>query len=146
MTAATDLRPWILAVFVFGLAGTAAELILTEHYETGLQFVPLGVIGLGALVLGWFAVSRSALSVRALRATLVVFVASGLVGMGLHYQGGAEFQREIDPAQSNWDVFKKVMRAKAPPVLASGMMVQLGLLGLLYVYGHPALEQRARQE
>jgi hypothetical protein len=27
-----------------------------------------------------------------------------------------------------------VMRAKAPPLLAPGMMLQMGLLGLIYVY------------
>jgi ribose/xylose/arabinose/galactoside ABC-type transport system permease subunit len=146
MNGLSNIRRWILLVFVFGLAGTGVELILTEHYETGLQFVPLGVMALGAAVLAWSGIDRSARSIRVLRATMVVFVVSGVVGMGLHYQGGAEFQREIDPAQSNWDIFKKVMRAKAPPVLASGMMVQLGLLGLLYAYSHPTLQQRAKQE
>ena len=32
------------------------------------------------------------------------------------------------------------MRAKVPPVLAPGVMVQLGFVGLLYAYRHPALD------
>ena len=36
------------------------------------------------------------------------------------------------------------MRAKAPPVLASGIMVQFGLLGLVYAYRHPALDTEFR--
>jgi hypothetical protein len=36
-------------------------------------------------------------------------------------------------------LFVKVVTAKAPPALAPGVMVQLGLLGLVYTYKHPAL-------
>ena len=71
---------------------------------------------------------------------MVLFLFAGAAGMWFHFRGGAEFQLEIDPAQSRWNVFTKVMRAKAPPVLASGVMMQLGLLGLVYAYRHPALQ------
>ena len=33
------------------------------------------------------------------------------------------------------------MTAKAPPALAPAGMIQMGLLGLLYTYRHPALRQ-----
>jgi hypothetical protein len=33
-----------------------------------------------------------------------------------------------------WVLVEKVLRAKAPPLLAPGMMLQLGLLGLAYVF------------
>jgi hypothetical protein len=33
-----------------------------------------------------------------------------------------------------WELMEKIMRAKAPPLLAPGMMLQMGLLGLAYVY------------
>ncbi|HYJ16246.1 MAG TPA: hypothetical protein VE170_12200 [Candidatus Limnocylindria bacterium] len=35
--------------------------------------------------------------------------------------------------------------AKAPPLLAPGSMVQLGLLGLAYTYKHPALKSSQRK-
>jgi hypothetical protein len=35
---------------------------------------------------------------------------------------------------SNWELLEKILRAKAPPLLAPGMMLQLGLLGLAYVF------------
>jgi hypothetical protein len=34
------------------------------------------------------------------------------------------------------------MTAKAPPALAPAGLIQLGLLGLLYTYRHPALQLR----
>jgi hypothetical protein len=143
MNTLSAIRGWMLALLAFGLIGTGVELTLTEHYETGLQVIPLAVISLGLTVVAWHTLAPSALSIRVLRVTMGLFLLAGVVGMGLHFRGGAEFQVEIDPAQGGWEIFKKVMRAKAPPVLASGTMVQLGLLGLLYVYKHPALEPEA---
>jgi len=63
---------------------------------------------------------------------MILFIVSGSLGVGLHFRGAAGFQREIDPAIGAWDLVKKAMRAKAPPVLAPGVMLQLGLIGLVY--------------
>jgi hypothetical protein len=65
--------------------------------------------------------------------------------MLLHYGGNSEFQREVDPAIGGWSLVVKVMTAKAPPALAPAGLIQLGLLGLLYTYRHPALQLRARE-
>ena len=65
---------------------------------------------------------------------MMSFLVAGVLGVALHFSGAAEFQREIDPAIGAWDLIKKVMRAKAPPVLAPGVMLQLGLIGLVYAY------------
>jgi hypothetical protein len=70
---------------------------------------------------------------------MLFFLASAAIGVGLHYSGNLEFQLDIDPSQSRWELFKKVMHAKAPPAIAPGAMAQLGLLGLIYAYRHPAL-------
>jgi hypothetical protein len=133
-------RRCLLAVLALGLAGTGIELVLLEHYETAVQFVPLVSVALGAGVLIWHLVKGGAVTVRALQATMLLFLVAGIAGVGFHFRGAAEFQMEIDPSQSGWDIFKKAMRAKAPPVLAPGLMVQLGLVGLVYAYRHPALD------
>src|SRR6516165_5234591 len=106
------LRAWILVVLVLGLLGTVTELILLEHYEEPLQFVPLALIALVVL--------------------MGLFVLAGFVGFIAHFHGSAEFQRDLDPSMSTWELIDKVLRAKAPPLLAPGMMIQLGLLGLGY--------------
>jgi hypothetical protein len=133
-------RRWLLVVLALGLVGTAIELVLLEHYETALQFVPLVSVAVAAGVLIWHRVTGDATSIRALQATMLLFLVAGIAGVGFHFRGAAEFQMEIDPSQSSWDIFKKAMRAKAPPVLAPGLMVQLGLVGLVYAYRHPALD------
>ena len=142
MSTLAIVRHALLAVLVLGVAGTGVELFLIEHYEDTLQLVPLATFAIALVVLVWHIVKGDALSVRALQATMVLFLVAGAAGMWLHFRGGAEFQLEIDPAQRRWDIFTKVIRAKAPPVLAPGVMVQLGLLGLVYTYRHPALDTK----
>ena len=71
---------------------------------------------------------------------MVLFLVAGFLGVALHFDGAAEFQREIDPAIGAWDLVKKVMRAKAPPVLAPGIMLQLGLIGLVYTFSDQKTE------
>lgn len=139
MSTLSTIRRALYAVLLLGLAGTGLELVLTQHYEDPLQIIPLVLIATALAVAVWHGLMRSAMSVRALQGTMALFIIAGAVGAGLHYRGGAQFQLEIDPSQSRWQVFKKVMRAKAPPVLAAGVMVQLGLVGLVYAYRHPAL-------
>ena len=134
------IRRWLFAVLVIGLAGTGIDLFLIEHYEGAVQLVPLVFIAVALVVVIWHSVKGDALSIRALQTTMVLFLLTGTAGVGFHFRGGMEFQLEIDPTQRRWEIFKKVMRAKAPPVLASGIMVQLGLVGLAYAYRHPALD------
>jgi NO-binding membrane sensor protein with MHYT domain len=140
MTTLAWMRRWILAVLVLGLVSTGIDLLLMQHYGSALQLVPLAAIGLALAVLAWHAVTRNGTSIRVLRATMALFVVAGVAGAGLHFRGGAQFQLEVDPSQSRWQIFRKVMQGQTPPVLASGMIVQLGLLGLLYAYRHPAAE------
>jgi hypothetical protein len=46
-----------------------------------------------------------------------------------------EFQLEMDPTLGGMALLLKVMHAKAPPALAPGNMVLLGLLGLISTLG-----------
>jgi hypothetical protein len=51
----------------------------------------------------------------------------------LHFQGSAEFKLESNPTLKGWELFWAAMRSKAPPPLAPGVMIQLGLIGLAFV-------------
>ena len=87
----------LLAVLMLGVVGTGVELFLIEHYEDTLQLVPLATLAIALVVLIWHVVKRDALSIRALQATMVLFLVAGAAGMWFHFGGGAEFQLEIDP-------------------------------------------------
>jgi hypothetical protein len=128
------LRLWVLGVLVLGLIGTVTELILLEHYEQALQFVPLVLIALGVVVLAWHAMRHDTASLRALQIVMGLFVLAGFAGMAAHFNGSAEYQLELNPDMDKWELLDKILHAHAPPLLAPGMMMQMGLLGLAYAF------------
>ena len=132
-------RRLLLLLLVVFMAGTATDLMLLDHHEDGWQMVPLAVIALGVGAAGFAAASGGAAAITLMRIVMALFIGAGLIGFGLHYLGNSEFQREIDPGLQGWPLFVKAVTAKAPPALAPAAMIQMGLLGLLYTYRHPAL-------
>ena len=128
------LRRGVLAVLGLGLTGVGVELLLIQHYEEPWQLAPLVLVAASLAAIAWHAAGRSRASVHGLQAAMLLCLAGGLAGVALHFRGAAEFQLEIDPSMKGTALVRKVMRAKAPPVLAPGVMVQLGLLGLVYAH------------
>jgi hypothetical protein len=137
-------RRFLLAILLLGMLGTTAELLLLAHYDAAPQLIPLALLGVAAAVLVWHGVAASAASVRALQLTMLLFVASGFVGVVLHLRSSMEFALETDPSLRGSTLFWKAARAKAPPTLAPGVMLQLGLLGLAFAHRHPALDASQR--
>jgi hypothetical protein len=138
------LRRMLLIVLAIGLVGSSAELLLLQHTEDGWQWIPLVLMAAAALTLVWLAVSGSAWSVMTLQVLMACFVAAGALGVALHYRANVEFQREIDPSVHGLDLLWRVMEAKTPPALAPGTMVQMGLIGLIATYRHPARQWLAK--
>jgi hypothetical protein len=134
----------LLAIIVVVMIGTATDLLLLEHYESGWQLAPLILVAAGLIAAAGCAITGRSHAVVVWRIVMVLFVASGLLGILLHYSGNVEFQKELDPSQRGWALFVKAITAKAPPALAPAVMVQIGLLGLLYTYSHPALSRVGR--
>ena len=139
-------RGILLAIFVLGVLGTGAELLLIKHTEDLRQWVPLLLILSSFLVLGWHAVEQRRLSMRFFQAIMIAFIAAGPAGSYFHYQGSVEFKLESNPSLKGWALFWEAMRSKAPPPLAPGLMIQLGLIGLVYSYRHPALTVSTENE
>jgi hypothetical protein len=140
MSPLARIRWWLLAVLVFELVGALVELLLLRHFEDLLQWAPLVLIVLALLLVAWHVARPQPASVRTLQVTMGAFVLAGMVGIGAHLQGAAEFQLEMDPSQPRWSVFKKALQAQAPPALAPGVMLQMGLLGLIYTYRYSSME------
>jgi hypothetical protein len=138
------LRRWLLWILALGLVGTETELLLLAHYQEPAQFVPVLLIPCAMVALAWDARRHDSTSLRTLRIIMVFFLLTGFVGVGLHFRGAAEFQLETNPGMSKWELIKNVMRVKAPPVLAPGVMLQLGLLGLVYAASNSRDMQRMR--
>ena len=125
----------LTGVLFVGLLGTAAELVLIEHYEDRNQLVPLIALGLGLAALGWDTAAQGRASRRALRLAMLGLVASSVAGMVLHYRSNEEFQRELDPALTGRQLVLATLRSQSPPSLAPGMLGLLGALGWIATHG-----------
>jgi hypothetical protein len=110
------------------------ELLFLGHDEDWAQLIPLVLIAFGLAATVWYAVAESPSSLRAMRVTMIAFVVGGALGIALHYQGSAGFQKELDPSVQGFDLFMKVMQSKAPPPIAPGALAYMGLLGLVCSY------------
>ena len=130
-------RLLLLIILALGLLGTGVELLLLGHTEDVWQWVPLILLAAGLIIIGIWVRRRRRWSLRAFQATMLLCVVAGPVGMWQHYTGNVEFELEMTPAMSGLELFGEAMTG-AMPALAPGAMVQLGLLGLLYAFRHPA--------
>ena len=141
---AAVLRRLLLVVVVLGALGLEAELLLLEHYESAWQFTPLvllAVVPVSALLV-WRRPSPA--TVRFFQAVMVLCVAAGAVGVFLHYDGNVEFELERDPSARGLVLLWRSLTG-ATPALAPGALAQLGLLGLVYTFRHPALRRAGRR-
>jgi len=139
-TAIATIRRILLLIFLLGEFGTVAELLLLGHTEDSWQLVPLGLVLLSLFALLCHAVAKRAATVRIFQATMLLFMISGIVGAWFHYRAKVEFKLEMSPGLAGLELFWEAIKGGAvPPVLAPGIMIQLGLIGLAYTFRHPAL-------
>lgn len=135
------LRTLLLITLLVSLVGTTTELLLLEHFEDLWQWTPI-ILLIGALLsLGWHALEKGPKSLNVLRALMVLSLASGFIGVLLHYRGNVEFELEMYPDLAGWQLFKDSMMG-ATPALAPGAMMQIGLIGLAWTFRHPAFKSK----
>ena len=123
----------LIGTLFVGIAGTGGELLLLGHYESAFQMAPLVLLGAGLATVLWEAAAPRAASVMALRVVAILFLAAGIIGVGLHYDGNAAFELEMYPSMRGIELVRETLTG-ATPVLAPGSMVLLGLVALAYIY------------
>ena len=132
------LRQGLLLIFVLGCVGLGVELLLLGHFQEWRQQVPLALLVLGLILsvvrLGY----KRPVVLRLFRLTMLAFVLGGFAGFWFHINGNMEFELEMNSRLTGWDLVSGTASG-ALPVLAPGALIQLGLIGLLYTYGHPGL-------
>lgn len=124
----------ILTVLTFGMAGLLAELMLIAHYEDATQWIPIALLGAGLCVVAADFVLARSWTQLLIQLTMVLVIAAGILGVYFHYRGSREFQLEMDSQMRGATLVWHVLRAKSPPTLAPGSMIQIGVLGLGYAY------------
>lgn len=137
------LRGLLLFLLAAEIIGVTAELLLIAHWEGVWQWTPLIVLSVGLIFVLAHGIFRNRASRRAFQLVMVVFVLSGALGTWLHYDGRVEFRQELDPSLTGWSLFRSAMTGSStPPVLAPGVMIQMGFLGLICAYRSAADEER----
>lgn len=135
------IRRFLLWIVLAGIVGLGIELVLLEHFEETLQWIPLVLLALGLAAGGALAIRASRATVRALQVVSVLYLAAGTLGLWLHFDGNMEFEREDDPSAATAVLVRRAIFG-ATPLLAPGALAQLGLIGLCIGYRHPALRRR----
>lgn len=136
---AQRLRRFLLGVVAVTLLITPFELILLEHTEETLQWIPFVVSGMGLLAVAGAWIRPSTISLKILRWTMGVVALSSFVGMYLHFSGNLAFTLEINPSYSVADALWPAMKGSYP-LLAPGILTLAGILGMAVTYRHPELE------
>lgn len=142
---APTLRRFLLLLLVVGLLGSGGELLLLEHTETLIQWLPLVMIVTALLACAYMAFGATRGKVWVFRAVMVLLIGTGTLGLVEHYEGNREFELEMRPTMGGFELIRESMMG-ATPALAPGMIAHLGLLGLVLTYGHPALARRDEEE
>ncbi len=140
-----SLRQFVFAIIVIGILGLLVELVLIDHTEGRIQWIPIVVLIVGLASTTWIAIRPGAASFRTFQTIMAVFIVSGLAGLYFHYAGNVEFALERDSTLSGVQLVWKALRG-ATPALAPGALAQLGLLGLAYTYTDPANRRNANGE
>jgi hypothetical protein len=121
----------LAAAFFFGSIGTGIELVLLEHTDGIWQALPLALVALGCIAGGLLAMRPAPATARAFQGLMMIFAASGLAGVLLHYQGNVAFELELSPEAAGMPLFWESMKG-ATPALAPGTMILLGAVGFAY--------------
>jgi len=141
----TSLRQILLLLVLIGIAGLLAELLLLGHTESFNQWIPLIVLMVGTFSALAVMFRPGYRSIRLFQWVMASFVMAGILGLYLHYRGNVEFALERYPDAAGLSLVWKALRG-ATPTLAPGALAQVGLVGLIYTYRHPALSDEVAGE
>lgn len=139
--ASFSLRQLVLLLVFVGIVGLEIELALLRHAGSVSQWIPHITLLVGLIVTVTVFLNPRATTLRVFHAMMWVFIVIGLLGLYFHYKGNVEFATERDPSLGGLRLVWKALRG-ATPAFAPGALSQLGLLGLIYTYRHPALLHR----
>ena len=125
------IRKMVLGLYFITIAGLIGELVLIEHFESNWQKLPLVFLGLGLLSGLVYLFSQNTFVRRSFQAINLMIVVVGVLGVWMHFNGNAEFELEMYPDRSGFELFWESAKG-ATPMLAPGGLSGLGFLGLIW--------------
>ena len=99
------LRLFLLVLAGLVFAGAVVELVLSEHTETLVQWIPFILSGLGIVAILAALISPQRLTLMALRLVMVLVVLGSLIGVYEHLVNNIGLELEVRPNASVGGVF-----------------------------------------
>lgn len=125
------IRQILLTTFLLMLSGTAFELYLLDHYEGFSQLIPLLCIFSSTVLVLVLSLQKKDRLISFFQFILLLTACSGLYGTLLHLQANYEFELEMKPTETNWNLFVESLSG-ALPALAPCSLIVLALIGYSY--------------
>lgn len=127
-----ELKRLLLLIFLVTLSGTLIELYLLQHYEGTQQMIPLLCIATTLILMLILLYFKNKIVLGLFKITICLSAFSGFYGAFLHIRTNLEFEQELAPTASQWDLFIESLSG-ALPVLAPFSMIVLALMGYCYL-------------
>jgi predicted membrane channel-forming protein YqfA (hemolysin III family) len=130
------LRRFALALCLLGVVTTPIELVLMHHYNDKDQIMPFIFLGLAAIGVAAAWLRPNARVLRGVRVLMVLVVLGSGIGVFEHLKAN---YRDATRGGTVSNLIELVLTGFAP-LLAPGILAQVGLLGLAFTYKHPAFD------
>jgi hypothetical protein len=141
VTIESRIRQFLLTLSILSFGVTVVELILQEHTDGLLQWIPFGLCGIGAAAVIMALARPGHSTMRWLRAAMVIVTVGGLFGVAIHLRENILFEQDIRPNAAMPDVVINALKG-ASPLFAPAALVFAALLALLATYYHPVFGRR----
>ena len=130
-------RLLILVAISAALIVTEAELLFVRHTGTNNgQVIAVVLVGLGLITVTCHAILRNTSSIVVFRFTMYLFLIFGIDGFLTHYHRAVQAALKSQPTLVGMPLLHATLSGKIP-LLAPGMLIEIGLLGLIYTFQHP---------
>jgi len=127
-----SVKKMIVLALLFMMIGTLLELYLLDHYEDAFQLIPVLCIAFSLINLIILFFKRSKIVIKLFKLVLVLTSFSGIYGVFLHLQSNFEFEQDMKPTATNWELFSESLSG-ALPTLAPMSMLVLAFIGYSYL-------------
>lgn len=112
--------------------GILMELYLLGHYEDTQQLIPIFCVATAILLVMVLFFKQTRLILGILKSVLGLTAVSGIYGTYLHLVANYEFEQEMTPGASPWELLVESLTG-ALPALAPASMIVLALIGYSYI-------------
>ena len=127
-----SVKKMIVLALLFMMIGTLLELYLLDHYEDAFQLIPVLCIAFSLINLIILFLKKSKIIIKLFKLVLVLTSFSGIYGVFLHLQSNFEFEQDMKPTATNWELFSESLSG-ALPTLAPMSMLVLAFIGYSYL-------------